>query len=90
MKTVKRYELDLSLHSQRVPIPKNAKFIHVAYKLSLFIWAIVDTENDVEDHLFIIYENDDEVRDLADLVYIGSTSTSAHNNSSDYHVFEKR
>ena len=88
MKTIYKYELIPSGNTIIVSMPKDSKLLHIhEQRGDMFIWAMVDTDNEVEDRQFKIFGTGHEIpKDDEHLLYIGTV----HLNHLElvFHVFE--
>ena len=74
MKTIYKYKLTLK-HNQGVPIPKNAKILHVDIQSdNLYFWAEVDTEEVITYRYFSIFGTGWDIpsEENIEYVYIGT------------------
>lgn len=85
MKTIYKYQLDVT-DVQTLHIPKNSKILNIqTQKNTPCIWALIDTDNDIEDRKFAIYGTGNECSSCYE-EYIGTFQIE--NGSLVFHVFE--
>lgn len=87
MNIIYKYKLELGEVDQ-ITMPEKANILQIgAQHGSLWIWALVDTDNPDETRTFRLYGTGHEIEDLKNLQYIGTVSVME--GRLVLHVFEE-
>lgn len=85
------YKYPLSDWQETIKMPKDAEILTAQIQgTTTYIWALVDTDNPIEERTFAIYGTGNEIKSCGEMRYINTIFQNAGLSLTSYvwHIFE--